>query len=187
VPSAMLNAANRLVAGVADVVVGAFLRHIGHHRECRLRPAQRLDLDLGFLVDGQHHGSLGRVEVEPDDVVDLVHEHRVVGQLNPSVRCGLRLNPFQIRPIVDLESPLRSAIFFRDQWVACSGVDSRVATTTSSTCSAVIVGLRPDRGSSTKPSSLDSTNRDRHFPPSASKPQAAQRLPCSSNQSRRPK
>ncbi len=32
-----------------------------------------------------------------------------------AVRCGLRLNPFQIRPIVDLDSPLRSAIFFRDQ------------------------------------------------------------------------
>ncbi len=57
-----------------------------------------------------------------------------------------------------------SAIFFRDQWVACSGVDSRVATTTSSTCSAVIVGVRPDRGSSTKPSNRDSTNRDRHLP-----------------------
>ena len=84
--------------------------------------------------------------------------------MNPSTRCGLRPNPFQIRPIVDLDSPLRSAIFFRDQWVACSGVDSSVATTTSSTCSAVIVGLRPDRGSSTKPSNRDSTNRDRHLP-----------------------
>src|SRR5664279_411316 len=28
----------------------------------------------------------------------------------------------------------------------------------------VIVGLRPDRGSSTKPSNRDSTNRDRHLP-----------------------
>jgi len=45
-----------------------------------------------------------------------------------------------------------------------SGVDSSVATTTSSTCSAVIVGLRPDRGSSTKPSNRDSTNLDRHLP-----------------------
>ena len=66
--------------------------------------------------------------------------------------------------MVDLDSPLRSAIFFRDQWVACSGVDSKVATTTSSTCLAVMVGLRPDRGSSTRPSSRDSTNRDRHLP-----------------------
>jgi len=46
----------------------------------------------------------------------------------------------------------------------CSGVASSVATTTSSTCSAVIVGLRPDRGSSTKPSNHDSTNQDRHLP-----------------------
>ena len=76
----------------------------------------------------------------------------------------MRPKPFHIRPIVDLDNPLRSAIFFRDQWVACSGVASSVATTTSSTCSAVIVGLRPDRGSSAKPSNRDSTNRDRHLP-----------------------
>jgi hypothetical protein len=33
---------------VADVVVGAFLGHAGHHRECWLRPSERLD--LRFLV-----------------------------------------------------------------------------------------------------------------------------------------
>ncbi len=35
--------------------------------------------------------------------------------LNPSVRWGLRSNAFQIRPIVDGLSPLRWAIFTRDQ------------------------------------------------------------------------
>ncbi|MDR6414895.1 hypothetical protein J2808_001635 [Pseudarthrobacter sulfonivorans] len=42
-------------------------------------------------------------------------------------------NAFQIRPIVDFESPERSAILALDQCVAFFGVDSSVATTTSST------------------------------------------------------
>jgi hypothetical protein len=53
--------------------------------------------------------------------------------------------------------------FERDQCVAFAGVDSNVATTTSSTCSAVTVG-RPGRGSSTKPSKRASKNLERHFP-----------------------
>jgi hypothetical protein len=79
-------------------------------------------------------------------------------------RCGLRSKLFQIRPMVDLDSSVRSAIFARDQWVACFGVDYKAATMTSSTCSAVIVGGFPGRGSSTRPSSRDSTNRQRHLP-----------------------
>ena len=44
-----------------------------------------------------------------------------VESLNPSVRCGLRSNAFQIRPIVDLLSPTRWAIFARLQCVAFAG------------------------------------------------------------------
>src|SRR3954469_22061532 len=33
-----------------------------------------------------------------------------LGSLNPSVRCGFRLNAFQIRPMVDFDNPVRSAI-----------------------------------------------------------------------------
>ena len=84
--------------------------------------------------------------------------------LNSSARCGLSSNARQIRPIVDLLNPDRLAINARDQCVALSGTDSRVATTTSSTCSAVIDAGRPGRGSSTNPSSRDSTNRRRHLP-----------------------
>src|SRR5690349_7840649 len=47
--------------------------------------------------------------------------------LNVSARCGLSSNAFQIRPIEDLDNPLRSAIFARDQCVALTGVDSNVA------------------------------------------------------------
>ena len=64
--------------------------------------------------------------------------------------------------MLDLLNPVRSAIFARDQ-CAVFGADSSVATTTSSTCSAVIDGGRPGR-SSLSPSSRSSTNRARHLP-----------------------
>ena len=53
--------------------------------------------------------------------------------LNPSSRWGLSSNERQIRPMVDFDSPVLSAIFARDQCVAFAGVDSSVVTTTSST------------------------------------------------------
>ena len=84
--------------------------------------------------------------------------------LKSSLRCGCSSKAFQIRPIVDLDSPQRSAIDLRDQCVALAGMDSSVATTTSSTCSAVTDAGRPGRGSSTNPSQRASTNRRRHFP-----------------------
>src|SRR5664279_4903645 len=84
--------------------------------------------------------------------------------LNPSVRCGLSSKACQIRPIVDAESPDFSAMDRRDQWVAFFGVDSRVSTTIFSTCSAVIDGTRPGRGSSSRPSNRSSRKRLRHFP-----------------------
>ena len=64
---------------VPDVVVGAALGHPGHHRQCRLGALQ--GLDLGLLVHAQHHRRLGWVQVEPDDVVELVDEQRVGGEL----------------------------------------------------------------------------------------------------------
>lgn len=75
-----------------------------------------------------------------------------------SLRCGLSPKSRQIRPIVDLLSPLRLAIEARDQRVAFFGVSSSVATT-SSTWSKVIVGGRPGRCSSINPSSRDVRNR----------------------------
>jgi hypothetical protein len=76
----------------------------------------------------------------------------------------LEAEGFQIRPMLDRDNPARSAIFARDQCVAFAGVDSKVATTTSSTCSAVIDDGRPGRGSSASPSRRASTNRARHLP-----------------------
>ena len=64
---------------VADVVVGSPLGGGGHHRQDRLEAVERLD--LGLLVDAEHDGSLGRVQVETDDVADLLDKERVGGEL----------------------------------------------------------------------------------------------------------
>src|SRR4029453_17304950 len=84
--------------------------------------------------------------------------------LKVSARWGLSSKGRQIRPIVDLDRPDRLAIEARDQCVAFLGVSSNVATTTASTCSTVIEGGRPGRGSSTNASSRPATNGARHFP-----------------------
>jgi hypothetical protein len=57
------------------------------------------------------------------------------GNRNVSARCGLRPKSFQIRPIVDRDNPDMAAIDARDQCVALRGLDSNVATITSSTWS----------------------------------------------------
>ena len=69
----------------------------------------------------------------------------------------------QIRPIVDLLSPLRCAIEARDQCVASCGISSKVAVITSSTLSSRIDGGRPGRGSSVSPSHRRAANRRRHL------------------------
>jgi hypothetical protein len=142
--------------------MGPLLRHAGHHRERRLGPRQCLHLAL--LVHAEHDRGRGGIQVQANNVVDLLDEQRVGGQLEPPARCGLRSTVLQIRPIVDLLNPVRSAIFDRVQCVALAGVDSNVAITTSSTCSALITGGRPGRASLTSPSKRSSTNRERHFP-----------------------
>ncbi len=87
-----------------------------------------------------------------------------VDSLNVSVRCGLRPKSFQIRPIVDFDSPDFSAIDRRDQCVALAGLDSNVATITSSTWSRLTDEGRPGRSSSVSPSRPSRMNRARHLP-----------------------
>ena len=45
----------------------------------RLRPLERLDLRL--LVEGKDHGIVRRIQVEPDDIANLVHESRIGREL----------------------------------------------------------------------------------------------------------
>jgi hypothetical protein len=48
-------------------------------RQQRLGTVEPLDLRL--FIDAQHQSMVGRVEVKPDDVADLVDKQRIVGQL----------------------------------------------------------------------------------------------------------
>jgi hypothetical protein len=41
-------------------------------------------LNLALLVDRQHDGVCGRIDIEPDDVAQFVDETRIVGQLEPA-------------------------------------------------------------------------------------------------------
>jgi hypothetical protein len=65
--------------GLTLVVMGRALRDAGQHRQDRRGAIQRLDLAL--LIDRQDHGPLGRVEVQANDILDLVDELRVGGEL----------------------------------------------------------------------------------------------------------
>ena len=131
---------------VANVVVAAPLRLAGAHRKQRLGAIERLDLAL--LVDAQHHGMLGRAQVEPDDVAHLLDEQRVVGELE-----GLGAMRLQAEGPPDAlharggDAALR-AIDRELQWVASCGVVSSVATITASTLASSILRGTPGRGSS---------------------------------------
>lgn len=56
-------------------------------------------LDLGFLVDAQDHGMVGRIEVQPDDVTDFLDEKRIIGDFEMPLAMGL--NPEQVEPTLD--------------------------------------------------------------------------------------
>ena len=64
---------------VPAVVVAGPLRAAGQQRQHRGGAIERLD--LGLLIDAQHHRRIGRVQVQPDDVTNLVDELRVRRQL----------------------------------------------------------------------------------------------------------
>ena len=64
---------------VPDVVVAAALDLGGAHGQDGHRALGRLDLRL--LVDTQHQGAIGRVEVEAHHVAHLVDKGRVARQL----------------------------------------------------------------------------------------------------------
>src|SRR5271165_797953 len=61
---------------VADVVVSPTLDLAWAHRQDRLCPVECLD--AGLLVDADDNGSLGRVQVQPDNIADLLDEQRVL-------------------------------------------------------------------------------------------------------------
>src|ERR1035438_2571873 len=64
---------------VALVVVGDGAGTAGLHRQAGLRAVERLDLAL--LVAAEHQGVLGRVQVQPHHIEQLVLEARVAREL----------------------------------------------------------------------------------------------------------
>jgi len=135
--------------------VGLPGRHARHQWQHRCRAVERLD--LGLLVDAEHDRSLGRIEIEPDDVAHLVDELRIR-------RCGFSANARQIRLIALWLIPVAAAIDRVDQCVASVGCSSSVLTITRSTSSSLIDRGFPGRGSSCSPSKPRRANRPRHLP-----------------------
>ena len=74
---------------VAGIVVAPPLGLSRSHRQQGLGAVERLDLRL--FVDTQHERPLGRVEVEPDDIADLLDEQGVGRQLEGLA--AVRLQP----------------------------------------------------------------------------------------------
>ena len=61
-------------------VVGSRLGHARSHGQSRLFPIQRLD--LGFLIYTQHDSPVGWRQIEPHDILHLVHEQRISRKLD---------------------------------------------------------------------------------------------------------
>jgi hypothetical protein len=78
---------------VAQVVVSALLGHAGHHRERRLGARQRLHLTL--FIHAVHDRGLGRVDIQADHVIHLLHKQRIGRQLERvgAVRLDLKGPP----------------------------------------------------------------------------------------------
>jgi len=68
---------DQAAGAVALIVVGGARRRAGWRRP----RAAIVRLDLALLVDAEHDGELGRVEVEADDVAHLLDEQRILGEL----------------------------------------------------------------------------------------------------------
>ena len=49
------------------------------HRQSRLGAVERLD--LAFFIDREHHGMVGRIDVEADNILEFVSKFRIVRQL----------------------------------------------------------------------------------------------------------
>ena len=89
---------------MADVIISGACRTARQHRKHRRGAVERLD--LGLLIDAQHDGPLWGISVETDDVANLGHEQRVLGQL-PRILFvgGSKPNARQTRDTIDWDSP----------------------------------------------------------------------------------
>src|SRR5262249_23112747 len=77
---------------VSCVVVGPTLNLARQHREQGLRPVERLNLRL--LIDAEH-GRMGRrIQIQPDNVANFLHQQRIVRELERLA--AMRLQPERV-------------------------------------------------------------------------------------------
>jgi len=81
--------------------------------------------------DTQNHSPIRRIKVETDEIRDLSSNSGSFETLNPFVRCGFKPASAHMRPMLDGEMPMASAISARLQWVALGGVSCTVLAMTS--------------------------------------------------------
>ena len=77
-------------------------------------------LDLALLVNAQHHGMVGWVEVEADDVADLLDKEGIGGEREVLLPVGLEVERGP-DTLVDLETPVAAAMERQVQCVLPSG------------------------------------------------------------------
>ena len=67
-------------------------------------------LNLSFVIDREHDGVVGGIEVETDDVADLLDEEGVIGNLEMPLAMGLKgeqVEPPLVRALGDSAVPPR--------------------------------------------------------------------------------
>jgi hypothetical protein len=97
-PGGHLQGGEQRSGAVPDVVMGLLLGDPGPQRQHRRCPFQ--GLDLGLLINVQHDGLVGRVEVEPGDVAELRLERGTGGELEglPAATAAARTPAARPRP-----------------------------------------------------------------------------------------
>ena len=78
---------------VTQVIVGHAFDVAEAHRQQRLAALQGLDLAL--LVDAQHDGVVGRVQIQADDIANLLDEEGIGGQLEVFLAVRLHAEPLK--------------------------------------------------------------------------------------------
>jgi hypothetical protein len=145
---------------VALIVVSDILDIVEARRQHRLGALERLHLALRF--DAQNQSLVGRIEVKPDGIAQLVDEEGVGRQLEAAG--PMRLQTEQLENEMDCarDSCISAAIAPTVQCVPAAGLVASVLPTSSATASSSIVRGRPLRTSSYKPASRSAIKRLRH-------------------------
>lgn len=73
---------------VADIIVGHALDISQTHGQQGLRSVQ--GLNLAFLIDTEDHGLIGRIEIQPDNIADLLDKKGVGGDLKMALPVRLQ-------------------------------------------------------------------------------------------------